>query len=106
LKRLSKHYQTGESLSDALIDALVKSKLVNAGLVNLRQLFFGQFDMAIHSGRAGPDNLSQVYEQLRAKITRLPQQPGLFPLATFGHLMGGCTYIIVTFYNLIILPLL
>jgi Zn-dependent oligopeptidase len=41
---MSEHYETHEHLPDNLIEAIVKSKNVNQGLFNLRQLFFGIFD--------------------------------------------------------------
>ena len=44
LKSISKHYKTGESLDDATIESIIKSKSVNQGLFNLRQLFHGKFD--------------------------------------------------------------
>lgn len=44
LRSLSKHYQTGEALDEATIAAIVKSKSVNQGLFNLRQLFHGKYD--------------------------------------------------------------
>lgn len=44
LKTMSEHYQTGEQLPDELITSIIKSKSVNQGLFNLRQLFFGKYD--------------------------------------------------------------
>lgn len=49
LKQLSSHYETGEPISDELIDQLIKSKSVNGALANLRQLHFGSFDMKVHT---------------------------------------------------------
>ena len=47
-KELSSHYRTGEPISDELIGQLIRTKHVNTGLFNLRQLFFGIFDMKLH----------------------------------------------------------
>jgi len=44
---MSEHYETREQLPDDLIAAIVKSKNVNQGLFNLRQLFFGIYDSAL-----------------------------------------------------------
>lgn len=49
LKKLGKHYLTGDSLSDTVINSLVRAKNFNSGLANLRQLFFATFDMTIHT---------------------------------------------------------
>ena len=49
LKCLSAHFETGEPISDDMIDRIIKSKNVLAALFNLRQLFFGIYDMEIHT---------------------------------------------------------
>ena len=89
---MSSHHQSGKPLPDELIEKLISSRLVNAGLLNLRQLFFGIYDMTIHAGEEGvstASRLSQLYEMLRSEITLLDQPPNLHPAATWGHLMGG-----------------
>ncbi|RUS34267.1 hypothetical protein BC938DRAFT_481524 [Jimgerdemannia flammicorona] len=48
LRRLSSHYKTGEPIPDELIEKIVRAKQAGAGLFNLRQLFFGVFDMRLH----------------------------------------------------------
>jgi Zn-dependent oligopeptidase len=91
LKRLSSHYESGESLPEDLIERLVKTDAFLAGLTNLRQVFFGLFDMAIHSitpsGLGEPIN--KLYGRLRAEVTLIPQAEGVCPAASFGHMMGG-----------------
>lgn len=49
LYSFAKHYQTGESIPDELFEKLKNSKNFNAGLANIRQLFFGTLDMTLHS---------------------------------------------------------
>lgn len=91
LKRLSKHYQNGQSLPDDLIDKLIQSKLVNVGLLNLRQLFFARYDMAIHAGEGVHDSrqLNELYARLKREVSLIPQASNVWPVATWGHLMGG-----------------
>jgi Zn-dependent oligopeptidase len=91
LKRLSRHYKSGEPLPDAIIEKLVSSRLVNAGLLNSRQLFFGIYDMTVHAddGVSDSSSLNKLYEELRKDIAMIPQAPNLCPVATWGHLMGG-----------------
>lgn len=88
LRRLSRHHKTAEPLPDSLVDSLVLTKNLNAGLLNLRQIFFGIFDMTIHShGFTG--DMNAFYEKLRREITLIPQAQNVEPVASFGHLMGG-----------------
>lgn len=49
LKRLSRHYKTGDSLPDTMIDNLINSKNFGSALFNLRQLSFGIFDYTVHA---------------------------------------------------------
>jgi len=49
LKYLSSHYQTGAPIPDEIIDRIVKAKNVNGAMFNLRQLFFGIYDMTLHT---------------------------------------------------------
>lgn len=49
LTQLSSHYKTGEKIPGEMVDAIIKTKLVNAALFNLRQLHFAFFDMEMHT---------------------------------------------------------
>lgn len=49
LKYLSAHFKTGEPISDDMIDGIIRAKNANAAILNLRQLFFGIYDMTIHT---------------------------------------------------------
>jgi metallopeptidase MepB len=121
LKFLSRHYSdlspeylatwkesTGASASDPpdptlpddMIDTLIKTKHVNEGIANLRQLHFGTFDMTVHEPESHEAleamDFTVLYNQLRPKITLVsgPDSLGMgFKYgngqATFGHLMGG-----------------
>lgn len=53
LKRITSHYETQSPLSGDLIEKLVKSRYVNVGLFSLRQLFFGTFDVEVHTEKEG-----------------------------------------------------
>lgn len=119
LKGLSKHYKTGESITDELIEKLIKTKHVNDALFNLRQLHFGIFDITVHTPKDHEEvknmKVSELYNDLRTEIAGLkgPEALGepryvpslLFQYfcsmklthisnwgngqATFGHLIGG-----------------
>ena len=50
LARLSNHYKrSGEKLPVDTVTRLVKAKNLNAGLLNLRQIFFATYDLTVHS---------------------------------------------------------
>lgn len=49
LKRISRHYKTGESMPDALIEKLVASKNFGSGLFNMRQMLLALFDFQLHT---------------------------------------------------------
>lgn len=96
LAELSAHYKkidsvTGkpERIPTDLCNKLVATKNVNAGLMNLRQIFFAKFDMQMHTAPADHLDSSQLYDDLRKNIALIPNAPDTFPAATFGHVMGG-----------------
>lgn len=75
LKLLSHHFETGDQITDDLIDKLIKTKHVNDALFNLRQLHFGTFDMAVHTPKSHEEaesfKLSEMYNTMRAEISGL-----------------------------------
>ncbi|KAI9323370.1 hypothetical protein BX666DRAFT_2116999 [Dichotomocladium elegans] len=89
LKYLSAHYETGEPISDEIIDRIIKSKNVLAAIFNLRQLFFGIFDVEIHTSEDENLDTTKLYNDLREKISLVKAPEGSCGQASFGHLMGG-----------------
>ena len=92
LQKLSKHYKSNETLPKEMIQSLIKTKNVNTGLLNLRQLFFASLDMRIHSAAYQKDfaPLNETYAKMRKDIAKVDQPTQSNPIASFGHLMGGC----------------
>jgi len=88
LQRLSKHYQTGETLPETLRHQLVAAKLACAGVLYKRQLFFGYFDMTIHTAK-GAVNTSEVWARLRKEVSGIEAPEKTNGAANFGHLLGG-----------------
>ncbi|PVH95331.1 zincin [Periconia macrospinosa] len=100
LSQLSSHYKTNETLPTELMDALISTKHVMEGLLTLRQLAFGLFDMKIHTPASHEEaeaiDLSLEYSKSMRNSTGLkgPEDQGepenwSSGEATFGHLMGG-----------------
>lgn len=88
LKKISRHYQTGEALPDDLIKRMIAAKNFGAGGMYLRQDFFAQYDMSLHTADTTPDT-TKLYFELTKKIRGLPLTKGTIPQASFGHIMGG-----------------
>ena len=88
LKKISRHYQTGQPLPDEMIEKMIAAKNFGAGGAYLRQDFFAQYDMALHTARKTPDT-TKKYFSLTKKIRGLPLTKGTYPQASFGHIMGG-----------------
>ena len=88
------------SIPDELIESLIKTKHVNEALANLRQLFFGIFDMTVHepASHAAVEAIDTtvLFNKLRSEVVPVegPEALGLgwawgHGEATFGHLIGG-----------------
>ncbi len=88
LKKISKHYKTGEPLPDELIERMIAAKNFGAAGAYLRQDFFAQYDMTLHTKNKTPDT-TKTYFSLTKKIRGLPLTKGTYPQAAFGHIMGG-----------------
>lgn len=89
LKELSSHYLTREQIDDELIDSLIKSKHVNGGLFNLRQLHFGLFDMTLHSNNSKID-ITKFWNESRQEIALVSNGDSVTKgFNSFGHIMGG-----------------
>ncbi|KAJ2673360.1 metalloendopeptidase [Coemansia sp. RSA 1085] len=91
LQKFARHYKTGEPIPQQLVERLVAAKNEGAGLFNLRQVFFGMFDMAIHNTVDARVDIRSTYMKLREQITRFHGSSNreCCGAATFGHMMGG-----------------
>ena len=90
LERLSKHHATGERLPAALREALVAAKNVMSSVGILRQIYLATLDLRLHA-EAPPTTvagLQALVDELRPKITGIPNPPGANFLRSFGHLMN------------------
>jgi thimet oligopeptidase len=90
LERLSKHYKTGESLPNALLQSMIRAKHVNVAFSSLRQIYLSRLDLTIHGPNPvdGAKALQDLVDQLRPSITLVENPEGNNMLRTFGHLMN------------------
>jgi oligopeptidase A len=86
LKKLSKHYQTGEVLPDHFIQKMIEARQFNAGLFLLRQLEFGLFDFELH---LHPRPVQEVISNVRQKTALLPVPEYNRSPNTFSHIFDG-----------------
>ncbi|UKZ80964.1 hypothetical protein TrVFT333_008729 [Trichoderma virens FT-333] len=100
LKSLSKHWETGESIPDELVEKLVKTKHLNSAIGALSQLVIGTFDMTVHGPKSNEEakttHYGKLWNQLRHDISGIkgPEDAGENMewgnrYATIGHFLGG-----------------
>lgn len=95
LEKLSHHYQDkNKKLPKDLIQSLIKTKNVNAALLNLRQIFFGSIDMKLHTMEKEDKNLDliKLWSQLKKEIVLIDNLEDTWPISTY-------ILIIILIYN-------
>ncbi|XP_056020060.1 thimet oligopeptidase-like isoform X2 [Ostrea edulis] len=87
LRRMSKHYKTGEPIPDDLLEKLIKSRIANAGMFNLRKILLGMFDQTIHTNSKA--DTAKLFSELSEKYLGFTSTEGTNMPASFGHLAAG-----------------
>ena len=90
LNTFAKHYQTGETIPNELIDKIVESKNYLSAYYHIRQLQFGILDMAWHK-------LSDIFEgdpltfekNVLSATNVLPSIPECIISTAFSHIFAG-----------------
>ncbi len=88
LSLMSKHYETGESLTPIMVEKLVHSQKANAGAFNLRQIVLALFDQKIHPA-GGRCDTAKYYADTIKEIIGMEAIPNTNFSASFGHLAHG-----------------
>ncbi|KAL1748030.1 hypothetical protein HDZ31DRAFT_30711 [Schizophyllum fasciatum] len=88
LEKMSSHYESKKPLSSELIEKIIKSRYVNIGLFDLRQLFFANFDIKVHMAKESHDHTA-LWNNLREQISLVKSGKPCPGQGTFGHITGG-----------------
>jgi len=88
---MAKHYETGEVLPEEYYEKLVGMKTFGSGMMCMRQLYFGQTDLALH--QFPPSDGGDVFAtQRRIAAKYSPHLPPLSDdrfLCSFAHIFAG-----------------
>lgn len=87
LKRLSKHYKTGEQIPEEMVHKLYEYNNFNPASTYSRQLVFSLYDLKLHT-QENVDALELFRETYKEVLGIEYPEEGMMP-ANFGHIMGG-----------------
>ena len=90
LDSFAKHYETGETIPDSLVQKIVDAKNYNAAYAQLRQLQFGYLDMAWHNCQGEPQEDVKVFEKDAVRRLQLfPELTETCISTSFSHIFAG-----------------
>lgn len=89
LDSFAKHYITGESIPQELVDKVIRSSQFGAAYACLRQLGFGYLDMAYHSITAPVTDPAAFEANATKEVQLLPRVDGCFMAPQFNHIFSG-----------------
>jgi len=89
LKAFAIHHESGEVLSDEMIEKLKISKNFESALGMMRQIEFALFDMKIHQQRSTACDVQNILDEVREKYAVIkPPKYNKFQWG-FGHIFAG-----------------
>jgi oligopeptidase A len=89
IKKFAKHYETGEPMSKAMIDKLIKAKNYQTALATQRQVEFAMFDMKLHTALYQGEQVQELLDSVREKISVFDTPPYNKFQNSFDHIFGG-----------------
>ncbi len=90
LKHYAKHYQTGESIPDSLVDKIVKSGWFNQGFLTVEYLAASLLDMKYHTLTEPQDlDINRFEKDYFDEIGLIPEIVSRYRSTYFNHIIGG-----------------
>ena len=91
IQKMSAHYETGNALPEALLNAMLSAKNFNAGLTMVRQLEFSLFDMLLHCVKTidNADQVQDLLDQVRDKVAAIESPLDVRFQHGFSHIFAG-----------------
>ena len=91
LELFARHYQTGETLPEALFDKMVAAKNFQSALQMLRQLEFALFDIKLHqqANLTSASQIQHILDQVRAEISVVKTPHNNRFQNGFSHIFAG-----------------
>ncbi len=90
LRNYAKHYKTGKTIPDELVDKIEKSSYFNQGFDNVEYLAAAMLDMAYHNLSEPKDlQVMQFEKDYLNKIGLIPEIEPRYHSTYFGHITGG-----------------
>jgi peptidyl-dipeptidase Dcp len=90
LKHYAKHYQTGESIPDSLVDKIVKSGWFNQGFITVEYLAASLLDMKYHTLTVPQDlDIDRFEKDFFDEIGLIPEIVSRYRSTYFNHIIGG-----------------
>lgn len=92
IKSLSRHFETGEQLPDALFEKIKSAKNFQSALGMLRQLLFGRIDMELHTNfdtSKSSQDIFTCYDKVARETLAFEPHPEDRFLCHFTHIFAG-----------------
>jgi Zn-dependent oligopeptidase len=91
LKSIAKHWQTGESLSEADIQIIKSIASFHEAVATVRQVRFGRLDLAWHynTREFSPVDVSSLEEEVNQSTALFPAEEGVLISPAFSHIFDG-----------------
>jgi len=92
LKTFARHYQTGETFPDELLEGMLKARFLGSGMLAERQFYYGLFDMNCHLKEGGDLDTTalglDLWDPKQENVELYDPVPETYFQAAFGHLTG------------------
>ena len=90
LKKIGRHYQTGETIPDVLIERIIAADKFQKGLFLVRQAELGIFDLELHQmNKFDKDTAQKVLNSVRTRVAVIETPPYNKFQHTFSHIFSG-----------------